>query len=326
MGTAFNKGKRTKNSAENNNNGIHKSHGSKHSSSFINGIGIKTKNVNNSDNKNGNINLVNASQQNQENTGSSSGSSVNHQQQHPYLNTLNVNINEINTGLTSSLIPSNSKSTSSYNKANGTPQPQLRPIRNNTTDKHLNTLNMHKLLTFGWIREHCIKLIQQTEDDNDNDNIPEIILEKCFEFMYIERILFCFIASESEKISTLQAIDVNNIYKTQFTLSKDINIGYDTNGICIYSENNMIFPSNITQKYELDYIKNRYHCIFKCGSQINRESKCLIIPQAQFEYSTNKQSYNASKTNIDDNGIICNIFLSYTLYILLLRKNALILK
>ena len=55
-------------------------------------------------------------------------------------------------------------------------------------------------------------------------------------------------------------------------------------------------------KFELDMVRNRYHCIFKCGSQSNRESKCLIIPQSQFAYSNNKQNYDASKTNIDDNG------------------------
>ena len=220
MGTAFNKGRRNKStSATNNSTSHHKSHGSKNSSSYKNNVNNASLDVS----KNVIIKPY---------TGSSS--SISHNQQHnPYLSTLNPNNIEINTGLTSSLIPSNSKSTSSYNNAKGTPQPQ-RPVRNNTTDKHLNTLSMHKKLTFGWIRENCIQCNDNININNNNNNdddddtkmqpqisqIPQDILETCFEFMYIERILFCFIASEHDKISTLQALDVNNIYKSQYQLKK----------------------------------------------------------------------------------------------------------
>ena len=231
-------------------------------------------------------------------TGSSSISQDDIKQQHPYLNTLNPNNIEVNTGLTNrNLIPSNSKSHSSLN----TPKPQ-RELRNNTTDKHLNTLAMHKLLCFGWIRQNCLP---SSEDDNNEDKkeISINILEICFEFIYIEKMMFCFIASENEKISTLQAIDINNIYKSQFQLSRDLNIGYDTNGICIYSEKNIKLPSLIKNKYSLNTIKNRYHCIFKCGSEKSRDSRCLIIPQSQFAYNANKSNYNASR-NIDDNGML----------------------
>eukprot|EP00484_Ammonia_sp_Unknown_P013991 CAMPEP_0197078788 /NCGR_PEP_ID=MMETSP1384-20130603/213295_1 /TAXON_ID=29189 /ORGANISM="Ammonia sp." /LENGTH=536 /DNA_ID=CAMNT_0042517657 /DNA_START=28 /DNA_END=1638 /DNA_ORIENTATION=+ len=234
-------------------------------------------------------------------TGSSSSSNHNH----PYLNSLNANQMEINTGLTSSVyIPSNSKSLSSQYK--NTPAP-TQPLRNNTTDKHLNTISMHKLLAFGWIRQNCLSSQLQPplplHADSAPHEIPANILELCFEYIYIERMLFCLIASESDKISTIQAIDMNNAYKSQYQISRDVNMGWDTNGICIYSEHDLRLPLHIVRDFKLEPLATRYHALFKCGSQHSRDSKCLLIPHTQFQYMHHKNSYNASRSNIDDNVI-----------------------
>merc|ERR1719410_1228952 len=146
-----------------------------------------------------------------------------------------------NNSLTSSLIPSNSVSVSTKLKMQGV------TLQNNTSDKHLNTMPMHELLCFGWIRSKCRELADSAKMA---DSIPLNVLNLCFDYFYIERILFCFIASETEKISAIQAIDVNNIYETQYKSSNAINIGYDTNGICIDSSG-MHLPSGIPRRFNL---------------------------------------------------------------------------
>eukprot|EP01084_Bolivina_argentea_P003571 6717_1 len=162
---------------------------------------------------------------------------------------------------------------------------------NNTTDKHLNTITMYKLLMFGWIRKYCKP---ESYDTNNiiiyNNNIPNMIAELCFQFIYVERILFCFIASHTESVSIIQSIDIHNIYKTHM-MSPAINIGYDTSGICIYSESQITFPTDICHKYNINTPKYKYHTIFKCGSHNRRESKAIIIPKKQF-LSTNKKLEN----------------------------------
>merc|ERR1719410_3232939 len=59
-----------------------------------------------------------------------------------------------NNSLTSSLIPSNSVSVSNKIKNQGI------TLQNNTSDKHLNTMPMHKLLCVGWIRSNCRELAE----------------------------------------------------------------------------------------------------------------------------------------------------------------------
>ena len=130
-------------------------------------------------------------------------------------------------------------------------------------------------------------------EEEEADNIPSNVLELCFEYLYIERILFCFIAAENEKISAIQAVDVNNIYKTQYKSSEEINIGYDTNGVCIHSSN-IRFPASIEDQYDLlDTHRASYHTIFKVGSERSRASKALIIPKQQFS-----QKYSPSRNAI----------------------------
>eukprot|EP01084_Bolivina_argentea_P240428 403926_1 len=189
------------------------------------------------------------------------------------LGDLAINGNPIR--LTGSLIPSNSISVPKWGSTESS--------RNNTTDKHLNTLTMHKLLTFGWIRSYCMP-----RHNTKSDHIPTNVLETCFEFIYIERIVFCFIASHS-----IQAVDIHNVYKTQYQSSPQVNVGYDTNGICIYSGSHIVFPSDITSKHHINTLNRSYHTIFKCGSLNSKTSTAMIIPKQQF-----RSKYSPSNDNI----------------------------
>jgi len=174
---------------------------------------------------------------------------------------------EIMNQLTSSLIPSNSISVS---KAKHRNQHHER-VRNNTTDKHLDTKWNHQLLCFGWVRQSFAELAM----DIDLDAIPHKLLQLCFEYIYVEHILFCVIAVKDDSLSSIQALDVNNIYKTHY-ISKDINIGYDVNGLCSYSSP-IKFPTGIKEKYITRAHGDFYHAFFKVGSEDSRRSKALMI-------------------------------------------------
>merc|ERR1719356_791628 len=97
-------------------------------------------------------------------------------------------------------------------------------------------------------------------------HIPSKVLDICFEYVYTTHILFCLIAAADEnvKISAIQALDVNNIYRTQYKTSDKVNIGWDTNGLCIHSSH-INFPSCIKQKF-----RSPHHTIFKVGSKTSR--------------------------------------------------------
>ena len=186
----------------------------------------------------------------------------------------------LNSSLNSSLIPSNSASVSKLKNRT--------TLRNNTSDKHLNSKQNHKLLAFGWVRHQ----FQETLSTKTG-YVPLRILDLCFEYMFMERILFCFIASEDEKISSIQAVDVSNIYKVQYKTSEMINIGYDTNGICIYSSNIRFPPSIHVQHTTLDMQRASYHTIFKVGSEESCAAKALVIPKEQFAPSRITHSYSS---------------------------------